>query len=83
MFPTYVQILKDLNLLGIYQNTCSESTPCQRLISCPSGLLGATVFVSPLESSVLFEINLTSVPETDLSMLMLDKRKTYPGIKEQ
>ena len=68
MSPTYVQILEDPNLLGINQNTCSESTQCQQLTLCHKGFLAARLFVSPLESSVLFEINLMIVPETDLSM---------------
>lgn len=71
MSPTYVRILEDPNLLGINQNTCSESTLCQWLTLCPGGFLVARLFVSPLESSELFEINLTIVPETDLSMQML------------
>lgn len=29
--PTYVHILEVPNLLGINQNTCSESSPCQQL----------------------------------------------------
>lgn len=36
---------------------------------------GARLLVSPLESSVSFEINLTFVPETDLSMQMLHREK--------
>lgn len=74
--PTYVRILEDPNLLGINQNTCSESTLCQWLTLCPNGFLAAGLFVSPLESSVLFEINLTTVPETDLSMQMLHGEKS-------
>ena len=74
--PTYVRIWEDPNLLGINQNTCSESTLCQWLTLCPHGFLAARLFVSPLESSVLFEINLTIVPETDLSMQMLHGEKS-------
>lgn len=76
MSPTYVRILEDPNLLGINQNTCSDSTLCQWLTLCSNGFLAAGLFVSPLESSVLFEINLTIVPETDLSMQMLHGEKS-------
>lgn len=74
--PTYVRILADPNLLGINQNTCSESTLCQWLTLWPNGFLAARLFVSPLESSVLFEINLTIVPETDLGMQMQHGEKS-------
>lgn len=74
--PLISRILEYPNLLGINQNTCSESTLCQWLTSCPNGFLAVGLFVSPLESSVLFEINLTIVPETDLSMQMLHEEKS-------
>lgn len=83
MSPTYVRILEDPNLLGINQNTCSESTLCQWLTLCPNGFLAARLFVSPLESSVLFEINLTTVPETDLSMQMLHGEKSRKQNREK
>lgn len=83
MSPTYVRILEDPNLLGINQNTCSESTLCQRLTLCPDGFLAARLFVSPLESSALFEINLTIVPETDLSMQMLHGEKSSKQNKRE
>lgn len=75
MSPTYVQIIEDPSLLGINQNTCSESTLSQWLTLCPDVFLAARHFVSPLESSVSFEINLMIVSETDLSMQMLHGRK--------
>lgn len=75
MSPTCVQILEDPNLLGINQNTCSESTRCQPLTLCSAGFLAAGIFVSPLESSVSFEITLTIVPEIDLSMQMRQTEK--------
>lgn len=83
MSPTCVHILEDPNLLGINQNTCSESSPCQWLTLCPNGFLSARFFVSPLESSVLFEISLTIMPETDLSMQMLHLVKKYEQHKEK
>lgn len=84
MSPTYVQILEDPNLLGINQNTCSESCLCQWLTLCPSGSLTARLFVSPLQPSVSFEINLMIVPETDLRMQMThgEKRRKQYTMKE-
>lgn len=55
--PTCVRILADPNLLGINQNTCLECALCQRLACRPAGLLLSEPFVSPLESSVLCQIN--------------------------
>lgn len=84
MSPTYVQIIEGPSLSGINQNTCSESTLSQWLTSCPSVFLAARRFVSPLESSVSFEINLMIVPETDLGMQMPhgEKRSVQPTEKE-
>lgn len=79
--PTYVQILEDPNLLGINQNTCSESCLCQWLTLCPSGSLTARLFVSPLQPSVSFEINLMIVPETDLRMQMTHGEKRESNIQ--
>lgn len=83
MSPTYVRILEDPNLLGINQNTCSDSTLCQWPTLCPNGFLAARLFVSPLESSVSFEINLTFVPETDLSMQILHGEKGVSNIQRK
>lgn len=54
---TCVRILADPNLLGINQNTCLECALCQQLACRPDGLLLSEPFVSPLESSVLCQIN--------------------------
>lgn len=55
--PTCVRILADPNLLSINQNTCLECALCQQLACRPDGLPLPEPFVSPLESSVLCQIN--------------------------
>lgn len=53
--PTCVRISEDPNLLGVNQDTCLECALCRWLACRPDGLLVSQLFVSPLESSVLYE----------------------------
>lgn len=69
--PTCASFSENLNLQGINESTCSARAARgsgAHCVSVPG--LRRDFFVSPLESSESFEINLTTVPETDLSMEM-------------
>lgn len=79
--PTYAWILEDHNFWGINQNTCSECTLFQRHTWCPNGFMVSKLFVSPLESSLLYEINLMIAPVNDLSMQMLHGTKVGSNIQ--
>lgn len=69
--PTCALFSEKPNLQGINESTCSTRVARGSGVHCVSvpGLRRG-FFVSPLESSASFEINLTTVPETDLSMEM-------------
>lgn len=69
--PTCALFSENPNLQGTNESTCSARAVRGSAAHCGS-VPGShrDFFVSPLESSESFEINLTTVPETDLSMEM-------------